>query len=129
MNKKWRILFCSEQDQLCPVTEFINDCAPSHQVKLLRMLSLLEENGPVLPRPYADTLRDGVHELRITLAGDQVRVLYFFCYETYIVLYHVFFKTTQRVPEKYIDQVTEYREDFLSRISQDQIEREVHAVL
>lgn len=128
MQKKWNILFCSETDRECPVTEFINSCAPAHQVKMLRMLSLLEENGPVLPRPYADILHDGIHELRLTLARDQVRILYFFCYETYIVLYHVFFKTTRRVPEKYINQVMTYRERFLSRISRDQLEREAHAV-
>lgn len=129
MGKKWRILFCSEQDRECPVTEFLSECAPAHQVKLLRILSLLEENGPVLPRPYADTLHDGIHELRVSLSRSQVRVLYFFCYETYIVLYHVFFKTTQRVPEKHIDKVIAYREKFLSRISRDQIKREAHALL
>ena len=31
-QKKWHILFCDEIEQACPVTEFINDCRPEHQV-------------------------------------------------------------------------------------------------
>lgn len=127
-QKKWHILFCDETEQACPVTEFLNDCQPVHQVKVLRMLSLLEDQGPILPRPYADILHDGIHELRISLAKNRVRMLYFFCYGQFIVLYHVFFKTTQRVPDKYIDQVIKYRTDFLSKMSQDQLERQHRAI-
>jgi len=92
MKKKWHILFCDEIDDACPITDFINECEPKHQVKLLRLLSLLEEQGPTLPRPYADILHDGIHELRFTLSRDKVRVLYFFCYQKYIVLYYVFLR-------------------------------------
>ncbi len=128
MQKKWVILFCDETEQACPVTEFINECQPAHQVKMLRILSLLEDQGPILPRPYADILHDGIHELRFSLAKDRVRILYFFCYERFIVLYHVFFKTTQRVPDKYINQVIRYRDGFLDKISRDQLESQVHAI-
>lgn len=55
-QKKWHILFCDEIEQACPVTKYINDCQPVHQVKILRILYLLEEQGPILPRPYADIL-------------------------------------------------------------------------
>lgn len=92
MKSKWRILFCDETENVCPVTEFINQCPPKHQVKVLRLLSLLEEQGPILPRPYADILHDGIHELRFSLSRDKVRVLYFFCHQKFIVLYNVFFK-------------------------------------
>ena len=128
MNKKWHILFCDEMKEACPVTDFINECDPKHQVKILRLLSLLEEQGPILPRPYADVLHNGIHELRFTLSGDKVRVLYFFCFQKFIVLYYVFFKNTQKVPEKYIDKVIEYRDAFLNKITRDQIEENYHAV-
>jgi len=78
MTQKWRILFYDEMESFCPVTEFLNQCRPKHQVKVLRLISLLEEKGPVLPRPYADLLREGIHELRLTLSRENVRVLYFF---------------------------------------------------
>lgn len=128
MNNKWHILFCDEVEQACPVTQFINDCRPEHQVKVLRILSLLEEMGPTLPRPYADTLHDGIHELRFTLAKERVRVLYFFCYRKFIVLYYVFLKNTQRVPEKFIDRVIQYRDRFLDRVSEKVLEARYHAI-
>ena len=129
MDQKWRILFCDEMENSCPVTEFINQCEPKHQVKVLRLLSLLEEKGPILPRPYADLLRDGIHELRFTLSTENVRVLYFFCYRKFIVLYEAFIKTTERVPEKVIDKVIEYREDFLERIPPRRLEEHIRADL
>ena len=128
MDKKWRILFCDETESLCPVTEFINQCPPRHQVKVLRLLSLLEEKGPILPRPYADLLRDGIHELRFTLSRDNVRVLYFFCFKNFIVLYNVFFKNTKKVPEKQIRAVLDYRDQFLAKASPEKLEDAWNAV-
>ena len=126
--KKWQILFCDEIEDACPVTRFINSCPPKHQVKLLRLLSLLEEQGPILPRPYADILHDGIHELRVSLARDQVRVLYFFCHQRFIVLYYAFFKNTSRVPEKYIDKVINYRDEFLKRVTKQRLEEASRAI-
>jgi hypothetical protein len=128
MKQKWHILFCDELEQACPVTEFINQCPPRQQVKVLRLLSLLEEQGPILPRPYADVLYDGIHELRFTLSRTKVRVLYFFCYQKFIVLYYVFFKATQKVPEKFIKKVIDYRTDFLERASRKKLEESWHAI-
>jgi len=128
MSPKWHILFCDEMEQACPVTDFINQCSPRHQVKVLRLLSLLEEQGPILPRPYADVLYDGIHELRFTLSRTKVRVLYFFCYQKYIVLYYVFFKNTQKVPEKFIKKVVEYRDSFLRRASRKTLEETRHDI-
>lgn len=128
MERKWHILFCDELEQACPVTEFINNCRPGHQVKVLRILSLLEEQGPTMPRPYSDILHDGIHELRFTLARDRVRVLYFFCYRKFIVLYYVFLKNTRRVPEKFISRVMVYRDRFLENISAQTLEARHHAV-
>jgi len=122
MAKKWHILFCDDQMRSCPVADFIERCQPKHRVKILRFLALLEEHGPTLPRPYADLLYDGIHELRLTLSGSQVRVLYFFCYRKFIILYYAFLKNTQRVPDKFVRKVIRYREDLLETISQSSLE-------
>ena len=127
MNRQWHILYCDEMARVCPVTEFINDCAPKHQVKILRFLTLLEEMGPTLPRPYSDILHDGIHELRVKLSGDQIRLLYFFCYQKFIILYDAFVKTVDRVPERLIRKVVEYRGDLLERIGPEQLESAIHA--
>jgi len=129
LTKKWHILYCDEKLRTCPVTEFISGCSPKKKVKILRFLSLLEEYGPILPRPYADMLYDGVHELRIPLSGDHIRILYFFCYEKFIILYYGFVKNTDRVPDKFIRKVISYRDDFLYAVSREQLEKTIHAIV
>jgi hypothetical protein len=121
-TKRWIVLFCDPQVRACPVADFVESCTLEHQVKVVRILELLEALGPNLPRPYADLLRDGVHELRVKLSGEQVRMLYFFCYERYIVFYTVLRKHTDRVPDRFIDATQRYRQDFLARIDPNQVE-------
>ncbi|MCK5197088.1 MAG: type II toxin-antitoxin system RelE/ParE family toxin, partial [Spirochaetales bacterium] len=76
------------------------------------------------PRPYADLLKDGIHELRIKLSGNQIRILYFFCYENFIILTNSFSKNKKRVPEKEINKAKEYRTDFLKRYPENKLRRE-----
>jgi hypothetical protein len=123
----WHVLFCDEQLRDCPVSEFIEARQQKHQVKILRFLDLLEQQGPTLPRPYADILREGIHELRIKLSGEQVRLLYFFCYQRFIILYHAIVKNTDRVPERIIDEVIRYRSAFLDITPENRLEAVAHA--
>lgn len=115
MDKQWNILLCDTGTRLCPVSDFIESCRPAHQIKLIRIMKLLEEMGPNLPRPYADFLRDGIHELKVKLSGEQIRLLYFFCYESYIVFFEVVRKHTDAVPERYIIETAHYRRDLMNR--------------
>ena len=121
MPKKWNLLFCDPFMKPCPVSEFLDSCRREHQVKVLHFLELLEEMGPTLPRPYADLLEDGIHELRIKLSGDQMRLLYFFCFETYIIVYRALKKNTSKLPDEYIRETVQYRSLFLSRMHPDAI--------
>ena len=76
----WKIIFYESADGECAIQGFIDGRREREQAKILSWLALLEERGPHLPRPYADLLTDGIHELRIQLSGEQVRFLYFFCF-------------------------------------------------
>lgn len=78
-------------------------------------ISLLEEKGPQVPRPYADLLKDGIHELRIRLTGNQVRVLYFFCFQNLVVLTHAFTKTSAQVPPDQIKKAVKIKAEVISR--------------
>lgn len=98
--------------------EFIDSLSKRNQAKVFSFLSLLEEKGPILPRPYADLLDNGIHELRVKLSGNQVRILYFFCYQEYIVLTHPFTKTTDKVPATEIKKAETLRIDFLKRFTE-----------
>ena len=125
MNRKWRILYYDAENGYCPVQEFIGARTDRDQAKTLSWIAQLETEGPNLPRPYADLLEDGIHELRLKLSGDQVRILYFFCFRDFIVLTHGFVKRTRRVPESEIDLAKKYRAVFLSRYDEKRLKEEL----
>ena len=127
--KKWHVLYYESTDEACPVKEFIDTRKDRDQAKIFSWLSLLVERGPDLPRPYADLLTDGIHELRLKLSGDQVRILYFFCYKEYIILTHVFTKQTDVVPPSEIKRAQKCRDDFLSRFDEKKIREVIHEKL
>lgn len=85
------------------------------------MVAALEEKGPNLPRPCADLLEDGIHELRFKLSGSQIRILYFFCFRDFIVLTNVLRKNTARVSASGIKEAKRCREDFLARFDEEQL--------
>jgi hypothetical protein len=129
MEKRWHILFCDAAVHICPVHDFLDSCQPADQVKILRILDLLEQMGPMLPRPYADLLRDGIHELRVHVGGEPIRLLYFFMFETYIIFYQALHKHTDRVPERVITETRTYRDDVARRLDRKHLEAVVHADL
>lgn len=116
------MLYYETPDGECPMRDLIDSRKVRKQAKILALISYLQDQGPTLPRPYADLLEDGIHELRIRLSGDQVRVLYFFCYRRYIVLTHAFVKAAARVPRAEIQQAKKYRSDFLFRFKELDLE-------
>ena len=122
--KKWTIIYYEDSEGNCPIEKFISSRKLSNRAKILSWISLLEERGPNLPRPYADFLEDGIHELRIKLSGDQIRVLYFFCYKDFIILTHAFTKNVSKVPKSEINKAKKCRDDFLERFNESQL-REV----
>ena len=122
MNNSWKVLYYVDGKDNIPVEAYINSLPMRQQAKILSFISLLEERGPNLPRPYADLLKNGIHELRIKVSGDQIRILYFFCYRDYIVLTNVFEKHTKAVPENEIKKAIECRENFLQRFSKEKLE-------
>jgi phage-related protein len=117
----WNIFYYDKTDGSSPVKDYIDALPLRERVKTLAFIGLLETRGPDLPRPYADLLKDGIHELRIKLTGTQVRILYFFCYQNTIVLSNIFRKHTDVVPKSEIILAKTYRTDFLSRYSEKDI--------
>lgn len=123
---KWNIIYYEAVDGNCPIEEFINSRNVNNKAKIFSIFTLLEEKGPNLPRPYADILKEGIHELRIKLSGDQIRILYFFCYKEFIILTHSFTKKTDKVPEAEIKKAIKYKEDFFNRITESQLREAVN---
>lgn len=115
MPDKWKIIYYEDLQNESEIFNFINNLKENHQAKVLAWLSMLEEKWPNLPRPYADSLTDGIHELRIKLSGNQIRILYFFCYKDFIILTNYFNKKTDKVPKMEIEKAIKRKGDFLKR--------------
>jgi phage-related protein len=113
----WRVVYYENPNDSCPVKDYIDSLDIQEQVKTLNLIELLQDHGPHLRRPYADLLKDGIHELRIKLSGTQIRILYFFFFQNIIFLTNVFNKHTDRVSESEINTAKKCREDTAQRFS------------
>lgn len=83
-----------------------NELPAKAQDKVYLRLERLRETGHELRRPEADFLRDGIHELRVSLRGVQYRILYFFHGAIAAVISHGIVKE-RVVPPKEIDRAVE----------------------
>lgn len=108
------IEFYAAADGECPVKEMLDVMPLKHETKVMKFFELLEEKGPNLPRPYADTLRGKIRELVIDIQHHGYRFLHFFAGKT-IVITHGFLKKTQRTPPSEIDRAERYASDWLKR--------------
>ncbi len=122
----YHIIYYEDCEGACPIYEFIEKRKSRDKAKIFSWLSLLEENGPNLHRPYSDILENGIHELRIKLSGEQIRILYYFCFKDFIVLTHSFIKKTKQVPKREINKAVKYRIDFLTRYTEKVLRRRVN---
>jgi phage-related protein len=123
MTKNWKIIFYETKEGDCPVEKFIDSKSTNNQAKIYAYIDQLEIKGPNLPRPYADILEDGIHELRIKLSGDQVRLLYFFVFKDFIIITNSFIKKTEKVPKSEIKKAKKFRDDYLNRYKKEDLER------
>jgi hypothetical protein len=115
---RWKVIYTGNE-----IIDFISGQNDSKRSKIFNWIDKLEELGPNLPRPYADYLKDGIYELRIKLSGNQIRILYFFCYKEFIILARYFNKKSNRVPEKEIELTKVIKKDFLKKYDEDTLRR------
>ena len=115
------MLYYIKKDGTKPVEEYIRKLSVNERAKILAFVDHLEEKGPDLHRPYADLLEDGIYELRVKLTGEQVRILYFFCYKDIKILTNAFEKHTDKVPKSEIKTAKKNRDDFLERYTEQEI--------
>ena len=105
------VVFFRDTDDRIPVLAFLSDCARRDQrvvAKFQARVERLEEMGWELTRPEADTLRDGIHELRVRFSQVNYRLLYGFYREgnAVAILAHGMTKEGE-VPAKDIDAAKE----------------------
>jgi len=107
-----RLIYYRERDGVVPIIEWLTGLPRKAIAKCLVYLARLESEGYELRRPTADFLRDGVHELRPSLAGVHYRILYFFHDKDAVVVSHGLTKENE-VPrveiERAIDRMRRFR--------------------
>ncbi|MBI4064174.1 MAG: type II toxin-antitoxin system RelE/ParE family toxin [Elusimicrobia bacterium] len=111
-GKPYRIEYYITPEGESFIDEFFEEINETHQGKILRWFGYLKEQGPNLPRPYADVLEGKIRELRIAISHHQYRFLYFFHGKT-IVITHGFLKKTDKVPQVEIERASRYMADWL----------------
>lgn len=117
----YEITYYEKQNGECPIKDFIKQFDIERETPVIyARLALLEEYGPQLKRPYADSLRDKIYELRFKISKKQVRIFYFFFHGNFIVLTHGIVKKTDKVPENEIERAIRYRLDHLARYGDKQ---------
>jgi phage-related protein len=72
------VVFYAESDGSCPVLAWLDGLQQKVRYKCIVRIERLAALGHEMRRPEADTLRDGIHELRASYQGVHHRILYFF---------------------------------------------------
>ncbi len=73
-----RVVLYREEDGTVPFLDWMAQIPSKAQDKCAVKLRRLRQLGYELRRPEADSLRDGIYELRVGLHGISYRMLYFF---------------------------------------------------
>ena len=110
------VLYTTERGD-SPIDEFLDGLDKKSRAKVAAHLSLLEEQGPNLKRPYADIVRGKIRELRIHYSSNQYRILFFFYVRDQIILLHAFSKKSQQLKEKDIELSERRMEDWIRRFT------------
>jgi len=101
-----------EADGTVPLLKWLDRLPEKVQQKCLVKIQRLEEKGFELHRPEADSLRDGIHELRVAFRGIQFRMLYFFHGQQAVISHGL--KKERVVPSREIDLALERKVRFES---------------
>ena len=117
---KNEIIFYRNEQNKCPMLDFLNSLDKKMRSNVVRMVDLLRDSGSELREPYSKALSDGIFELRIKAGSNISRVLYFFVVGNKIILTNGFIKKTQKTPSAEIAKAKRYRRDYLSRIQNDE---------
>lgn len=112
--KQYEVIFYLDKQGRCPTDEFLDGLQVRVRAKVEKWIEKLEEEGPNLPRPFADIVKGKIRELRIVFGSNYYRFLYFFLGKI-IVITHGFLKKTDKIPEREIERAERIRHDFLRR--------------
>ncbi len=108
-------IFYETLDGRMPAKDFLLSLDYDMRAKMIRMLQMLQNNGPDLRMPYSEELEDGIFELRAIFGSNISRLLYFYDEGKIVILTNGFIKKTQKTPKNEIKLAKKYMNDYFSR--------------
>jgi len=118
---KLRVCFYRDAKGREPVDEFIDSLPPNHQASIDSQLAILgasREKDPPPEHPRSSQIEGELRELRCRHGSAHYRILYRRS-GNFLILLHVFIKTTRAVSEQDKRIARDRWEDFISRMSAD----------
>ena len=109
------MLFYETESGEKPALDFLESLDLKMRAKAARTIKLLQDNGTSLREPHSKPLGCGIFELRIQVASNISRVLYFFASGRRAILTNGFVKKTDKTPQEEIATAKRCRADFLRR--------------
>jgi len=97
----WLVKFFQNQRGDYPVKEFIIQQDEATYAKILGLIKLLKDNGPLIKPPYVKKIIKNIWELRIP-GKTAIRILYCFISNEFYLL-HAFKKKSEKTPFKEIE--------------------------
>ena len=121
--EEYEIELYQKFDGTCPIAEFLNELKPKMWAKVARNIDVLAEHNINLREPLVKPMGEGIFELRTQQGNDITRIFYFFIVGKKIILTNGFVKKTQKTPQKYIEMAIEYKNDYISRGEDNEMQR------
>jgi phage-related protein len=116
----WDIEYYQAPDGRYPVKEFIELLDIKAKAKIARTIDLLEEFGIKLGMPFAEHVEGELWELRIRLANNRYRIIYFLDTGKVFIMLHGFVKKTKRISKNDLEIAKKRLHDYMSRRRQRQ---------
>ena len=104
-----------------PVKEFVAKFDEKTRAKILARVEFLETYWHEARRPLVDKIDRDLYELRVTFAGNNVRVIYAYMFKSYIVLLHGFQKKTDKISKNDKLMARKRKIDFQIRFNEGRI--------
>ena len=114
MVSDYKVVFYSAEDGYSQAMDYLAALPEKHEAKAKKWLELLQENGPDLPRPYADLVERELRELRVGIEHHQHRFMYAIKGKKIVVL-SAFLKKTDAIPRQEIDRARRRLQDWTRR--------------
>lgn len=112
---KFEVEFYETRSGSCPMIEFLDSVNEKMRSRILRGLTILENNGNELREPYSKKIDEEIFELRIKSGNDISRLLYFFVIGSKIIITNGHIKKKQKADKRQIMMAKKYRKDYLRR--------------